>query len=479
MSASDVFVILPLITLSAAIIIIMLLITILRNHLLTFIATLISLVISIAALCWSIPGQPYHITDIFVMDSYASFNIALIFVTVIVITIFSYGYEKKRDGIKEEYYIFLLTATLGAAMLVGGTHFVVLFIGIELLSLSLYVLIAYSGKKLNIEAGLKYFVPAAVSIAFLLFGTALIYGGSGTMRFAELSYFVQTGAIISKPLFFAGIGFVLVGVCFKLALVPFHFWAPDVFEGAPVPVTAFLATISKGAVFVVIMRYFSAIDIINNLSLFYIFAVIATASMFFGNITALLQNNIKRILAYSSIAHFGYLLVTLMAGGSVGIAAASFYLVAYFITTLIAFGVIAILSGSESDYDNIDDYRGLVHRHPCISSIMALAMLSLAGIPLTAGFIAKFYIITAGASVRLWILLVILVINSVIGLFYYLRIVAALFGKSAELSEYKTMPAFSFLSVLTITILAAALLWLGVNPSTFIQIVQKIAASLI
>jgi NADH-quinone oxidoreductase subunit N len=421
MSASDVFAILPIVTLGAGIIIIMLLITILRNHLLIFLTTLVSLIISIAALCWSVSSRPYHITDIFVMDSYARFYIALIFITTMAIAVFSYGYKKKREDIKEEYYIFLLAATLGAVMLVGGTHFVVLFIGIELLSLSLYVLIAYPGLKLNVEAGLKYFVPAAISIAFLLFGTALIYGGSGTMRFSQLSHIAQTGGIISKPLFFVGIGLVLAGVCFKLALVPFHFWAPDVFEGSPAPVTAFLATVSKGAVFAVIIRYFSAIDIINNVSLFYIFAAIATASMFFGNITALLQNNIKRVLAYSSIAHFGYLLVTLMAGGSVGIAAASFYLVAYFITILIAFGVITILSGSERDFDNIDDYRGLAHRHPCVSSIMALAMLSLAGIPLTAGFIAKFYIIIAGASTRLWILLIILVINSVIGLFYYLR----------------------------------------------------------
>jgi NADH-quinone oxidoreductase subunit N len=340
--------------------------------------------------------------------------------------------------------------------------------------------------KLNVEAGLKYFVPAAISIAFLLFGTALIYGGSGTMRFSQLSHIAQTGGIISKPLFFVGIGLVLAGVCFKLALVPFHFWAPDVFEGSPAPVTAFLATASKGAVFAVIIRYFSAIDIVNNVSLFYIFAAIATASMFFGNITALLQNNIKRVLAYSSIAHFGYLLVTLMAGGSVGIAAASFYIVAYFITTLIAFGVITILSGSERDFDNIDDYRGLAHRHPCVSSIMALAMLSLAGIPLTAGFIAKFYIIIAGANTRLWVLLIILVINSVIGLFYYLRIVAALFSKPAESSDMpllagknKISGSFPFLSVLTLACLTISLIWIGVYPSVFIQIVQKIAASLI
>ena len=478
MTTGDVFAILPLVTISAAIIIIMLMITILRIHLLTFIATLVSLVVSIAALYWCISRQPYHITDILVMDSFASFYIALIFITVMVIAIFSYGYKKQKGGIKEEYYIFLLTAALGSTVLVTSTHFAAFFVGIELLSLSLYILIAYSGLRLNIEAGLKYFIPTAVSMAFLLFGTALIYGGSGTMKFSELAHIAQTGGIMSKPLFLTGIGLVLAGVCFKLALVPFHFWAPDVFQGSPAPVTAFLATISKGAVFAVVMRYFSTIEILNNASLFYIFAAIATASMFFGNITALLQNNVKRILAYSSIAHFGYLLVTLMAGGSVGIAAACFYLVAYFITTLIAFGVITILSGNESDFDSIDDYRGLSGRHPCISSIMALAILSLAGIPLTAGFIAKFYIVAAGASAKLWILLIILVIKSVIGLFYYLRIVVALFSKSntAALpitSEYKISP----ISILTLAILTIALIWIGVYPAVFIQIVQKVAAS--
>lgn len=474
MTVNDIYAILPLLIISAAIVLIMLLITIVRNHFLTFLATLISLAVSVISLLWCVSSRPYHIANILVMDSYAGFYIALIFIAVMVIAVFSYSYNEKKDGIKEEYYIFLLTAALGAAILVGSSHFAALFIGIELLSLSLYILIAYSGLKLNIEAAMKYFVPTAVSISFLLLGTALIYGGCGTMKFSALAHIAQADGIISKPLFFAGIGLVLVGICFKLALVPFHFWAPDVFQGSDAPVGAFIATASKGAVFAVIMRYFSATEILNNTSLFYIFAAIAVASMFFGNITALLQNNVKRILAYSSIAHFGYLLVTLIAGGSVGIAAASFYLVAYFITSLIVFGIITILSGKERDFDNLDDYRGLSGRHPFIASMMALAMLSLAGIPLTAGFIAKFYIIVAGASVKLWILLIILVVNSVVGLFYYLRVIIALFSKS----DTAAIPsAASPLGILTLAVLAAVLIWIGVNPSVFIQIVQRIAAS--
>lgn len=474
MTLNEIYVILPLITLSAAIILIMLIVAVVRNHVIIFISTLLSLAISIKMLFWNFFGLPQRITDILIMDRYARFYAALIFFTVMVITILSYEYIKRRNIFKEEYYIFLLTAVLGSIVLVGASHFVTLFVGIELLSLSLYVLIAYAGLKHNIEAGLKYFVPAAVSMAFLLFGTALIYGGCGTMKFSELSHIMQTGGIISRPLFIAGLGLVIAGIGFKLALVPFHFWAPDVFQGAAAPVTAVLATVSKGAVFAVIMRYFSQIEILKNPFLFYLFGAIAIASMFFGNITALKQNNIKRILAYSSIAHFGYLLVTLIAGGSVGISAASFYLVAYFITTLLAFGVIIILSGGSEDMDEIEDYRGLSYRHPFVSFIMTIAMLSLAGIPLTAGFIAKFYIIAAGANVRLWILLIILVLNSVIGLFYYLRVVIALYSRTE--SQYKISPSFSFLNVITLFFLVICLFFLGIFPGSLINLAQNLIA---
>jgi NADH-quinone oxidoreductase subunit N len=480
MSGRDILAILPLIITGGAVIILMVLIALVRSHILTLTGTIISLGASLAAIFIFNQSQSRQVAQLLVVDGYARFFLVLIYCAALTASVQSYGYIGQRKNVREEYYVFLLTALLGSAVLVCSAHFASLFVGIELLSISLYILIAYAGTRQNIEAGIKYFVPAAVSIAFLLFGAALIYGSTKTMGFHGLSTPMSIGVSGSDraapQLFLMGVGMFLIGIFFKLAVVPFHFWVPDVFEGSPAPVTGFLATVSKGAVFAVLARYFSAVDILEHESLFYIFASVAAASMFLGNITALMQNNVKRILAYSSIAHFGYLLITVIVGGSTGLAAAVFYLTAYFIATLTAFSIITFLSSGESDLENIDDYRGLAARHPFFAAGLTVAMLSLAGIPLTAGFIAKFYVLTAGAEMKLWALLVILVVNSVIGLFYYLRVVAALYTTaSAELRITKERtsfgPSFSWIGGLAFALLFLSLLYLGIWPGTIVQLI--------
>jgi NADH-quinone oxidoreductase subunit N len=476
MSSHNILAILPLIITGGAVIILMVLIAIARSHILTLTGTIVSLGASLAAIFIFNLSQSRHVAQLLVVDGYARFLLVLIYCAALIVCVQSYGYIKQKKTVREEYYIFLLTALLGSAVLVCSTHFASLFVGIELLSISLYILIAYGGTRQNIEAGIKYFIPTAVSIAFLLFGTALIYGSTKTMGFHGLSTVISGSNGAAPQLFLTGVGMFLSGVFFKLAVVPFHFWVPDVFEGSPAPVTGFLATVSKGAVFGVLARYFSAIDILQHESLFYIFASVAAASMFLGNITALMQNNVKRILAYSSIAHFGYLLITLIAGGSAGLAAAVFYLTAYFITTLTAFSIITFLSSGESDLENIDDYRGLAVRHPFFAGGLTLAMLSLAGIPLTAGFIAKFYVLAAGAEMKLWALLVILVINSVIGLFYYLRVVAVLYTTASaklRIGKERTSfgPSFSWIGGLAFALLFLSLLYLGIWPGTIVQLI--------
>ena len=299
------------------------------------------------------------------------------------------------------------------------------------------------------------------------------------MKFSAVSKVLLSSGTVNNLLYLTGIVMFLIGVGFKLALVPFHYWIADVFEGAAAPVAAFLGTVSKGAVFAVLTRYFFQIDILSNNSLYFIFSVIAIASMFFGNITALLQTKIKRILAYSSISHFGYLLVTLIAGNSVAITAASFYLTAYFITILTAFGIITFLSKSETDPDTIENYRGLASTHPVYAASMTIAMLSLAGIPLTAGFIAKFYLITTGAGIKLWTLLIILIINSIIGLFYYLRIVICLYtglpkDNIAENETAMFSPSFSLLGTFSLTLLVFFLIFLGIYPDSFLRLIQSL-----
>jgi NADH-quinone oxidoreductase subunit N len=326
------------------------------------------------------------------------------------------------------------------------------------------------------EAGVKYLILAAVSSSSILFGMALIYAETGSLKFGEIAIRAASGEVHGLT-FLAGIVLIIAGLGFKLALVPFHLWTPDVYEGAPAPVTAFIATASKGAVFALLMRYFSRVDIQSNQSLFVIFTIIAAASMFAGNLLALLQKNVKRLLAYSSISHLGYLLVTLLASGAQAVSAAAFYLMAYFVTTLGTFGVVTVLSGRDRDADNIEDYSGLAWRRPWLAGVFTAMLLSLAGIPLTAGFIGKFFVVAAGAGSALWLLLVVLVINSVIGLYYYLRIIVALYSRLDH--EVPAAAALSRSGSVTLTALTLLLLWLGVYPAPVIQLIQKMAQSLI
>ena len=258
----------------------------------------------------------------------------------------AFGYLRKYESNREEFFILMLLATLGAVVLAAGNHFASFFLGIELLSISLYALIAYPhNTNAHTEAGVKYLVLAAVSSSFLLFGMALIYAGTGNMAIGSIGPALRGIRLQGgDPWLLAGLAMMVVGIGFKMAVVPFHLWTPDVYQGAPAPVTAFVATVSKGGVVAILLRLFPPGDIQTDSSLFLVFSVIAIASMLAGNLLALLQNNVKRILAYSSIAHLGYILVAFLAGRSQGVSAVTFYLMAYFIATLGAFGVITVLS---------------------------------------------------------------------------------------------------------------------------------------
>jgi len=256
-------------------------------------------------------------------------------------------------------------------------------------------------------------------------------------------------------------------------------WTPDVYEGAPAPVSAFIATASKGAVFAFLLRYFTLVDLRTHYPLFLIFSGIAIASMLAGNLLALMQDNIKRILAYSSISHLGYILVAFLADGTYAFTSVTFYLAAYFVTTLGAFGIVTVLSGSERDADMIKDYQGLAWRRPLLAAVFTAMLLSLAGIPLTAGFIGKFYIIRAGTGSALWMLVPALVVSSAIGLFYYLRVIVAMFMKPAEGEDGSFSERMSYTDRAALAVLAILLLWLGVYPSFFIDIVRTIGRKFI
>jgi NADH-quinone oxidoreductase subunit N len=386
-------------------------------------------------------------------------------------SLISYGYLENCRQIKEEYYVLLVLAALGASVLVCSSHFATFFIGLEILNVALYALIAYTRDRLqSIEAGYKYLILAAASDAFLLFGMALVYAVSGSLEFP--AQFLKLD-VASNPLGMTGLAMITLGIGFKLAVVPFHMWTPDVYQGAPAPVTGFISTISKGAVFALMFRYFGYIETTHSFPIIFLFSLISAASMFVGNLLALYQNNVKRILAYSSIAHMGYLIIAFVAGGKHAFTAVAFYLTAYFITNLAAFGVISVFSSREGDFEEIEDYRGLAWRHPLQAALLSASMLSLAGIPLTAGFLGKFFVIMAGMESVLWSLLVMLVINSAIGLYYYLRIIVYMYSSTSDVSELK-QTGYHTQAFIVLSLLAFLLVFLGIFPNPLLGLLTSV-----
>ncbi|HZS50590.1 MAG TPA: NADH-quinone oxidoreductase subunit N [Bryobacterales bacterium] len=467
MSGADFLALLPLILIAATSIVVMLAIAVARNHTLIAGLTVVGLTGAFVSVWLVAPVAPRQVTPLLVIDRYALFYTALLAAAAIAVAALSHAYLHGRGIPAEELYLLLLLATLGCVVLVASSHFVSFFLGLEILSVSLYAMIAYLREwERPLEAGIKYLILAAASAAFLLFGMALIYADTGTMDFARIADIAAGRA--NLPLLLPGTALLVTGVGFKLALVPFHLWTPDVYEGAPAPVTAFVATASKGAMFALLVRYFYRSGS-QHPGIAAVFSIIALASMFAGNLLALLQANVKRILAYSSIAHLGYLLVAFLAGGPLGLEAISFYLVAYFITTLGAFGVVAALSDRGRDADDLEDYRGLFWRRPGTAVVFTAMLLSLAGIPLTAGFIGKFYVVAAGASGAKWALVLSLVVASAIGLYYYLRIVVMMYRRPPEGAAVRALaPASGFV----LAMLTALLLWFGVYPTPLLNVIR-------
>jgi NADH-quinone oxidoreductase subunit N len=400
----------------------------------------------------------------------------LLLAATLVVIALSYGYLQLHFEAHEEFeefYLLVLLATFGGLVLVSARHFVSLFLGLELIGVSLYSLIGYLRiRRGPLEAALKYLLLSASASAFLLFGIALMYFQTGTMAFGRMG-----GALGEEApaLWLAGFVLALVGLGFKLGLVPFHLWIPDVYQGAPAPITAYVATVSKGAVFALLLRFVSDVQALQHGALGVLFGLLAAASMIAGNVLALLQHNVKRLLAYSSIAHLGYLLVALLAGGSLALEAVTFYLIAYFIMTLGAFGIVTILSRESRDADMLEDYRGLFWSRPWLAGTLTLMLLSLAGIPVTVGFVGKFYAITAGLDARLWFLVLLLVANSAIGVYYYLRLIVAMFeqpvwiaGRPAVRVETRT----GWTTVLSLGLMVSLLLWLGLYPEPMIDFIR-------
>jgi NADH-quinone oxidoreductase subunit N len=426
-----------------------------------------------------------QVTALLVLDHYALFFIGLIVTATFVVAVLCYRYFGGDESRHEALYILLLLAALGGAVLVASSHFASFLLGLELLSISLFALIAYPRfTERPLEAGIKYLILAGFSSGLLLFGMALVYAQLGTMQFAKIGTMLAAPDQALELYGLAGLALIVTGVGFKLALVPFHMWTPDVYEGAPAPITAFIATVSKGAMLALLLRYFLVAGAYQSQSITLALSLVAVTTILVGNLLALLQDNVKRILAYSSIAQLGYLLVGFLAYGGLAIEAVAYYLTAYFVTMLGAFGVVTVLSGglngtsngvAERDSDRLADYAGLFWHRPWLAGVFTAMLLSLAGIPLTMGFIGKFYILTAGVEASLWIPVIALVVGSTIGLFYYLRIIAVMCAPGLQAAAEPIMRPVaspSFGESVTLAALALLLIWLGIFPAQLIDVLE-------
>lgn len=471
MTVSQILALMPVIVLSLTAVLLMLQASVKRDSLLAWLITCAGLL----AAMWGVgfaKSYTQQVTPLIVVDDWGLFFSLLILICAAVTLILS-----KRElggGRAEEYYLLLVLAVLGAVVLVQSSHMASLLLGMELMGVALYAMVAFPRRGfLSLEAAIKYLVMSGCASAMLLFGFALLYAATGDLSYIGFGEKISLATEQNLVLVYAGSALVLSGLGFKLSVVPFHMWTPDVYEGAPTPVTGFLATVSKGAVFVAFTRVFVDANLVNHISLMTSLSVVAIASMLIGNLLALRQSNIKRLLSYSSIAHFGYLLIVLVASSLIGdfsYQAINFYLVAYILTTLAAFTVVEnVVGAGESGFD-ISAFGGLFWRRPIQAVTFTVALLSLAGIPLTAGFIGKFYVITAGVQASLWGLVMALVVGSAIAIYYYLRVIFVMSKVPEGESRVVSFSGHDALALVLVTLI----LFLGSWPQPFIKIIGGI-----
>lgn len=414
----------------------------------------------------------FSFNETFTIDNYSLFfNILFLLSTGLVILI-SHSYIKREDINHGEYYALILFSTIGMMLMASGADLLNIFIGLEVMSISIYILTGFKRSKLiSNEASLKYFLLGAFATGFLLYGISLIYGTTGTIDLRQIACFIAGKGGVKDPLLLMGMGLIIVGIGFKIASVPFHAWVPDVYEGAPTSVTAFMSIGPKAAAFAAFMRIFLTAFGSSHYEWQKAIWVLAVLTMTVGNVVAISQTNIKRMLAYSSIAHAGYLLVALVAASNMGVSGTLFYLLAYVFMNVGAFAIVIVLSQKGDVGMNINDYAGLGFKHPMLAIAMTLFMLSMAGVPPMAGFVGKFYIFSAAIKSGYVGLAIIGVINSVISVYYYLRITVIMYMKE-PVRDFQPL-TISPLIVVAIAIAVVGTLHLGIFPSKVMEIAQR------
>ncbi|EIS59553.1 NADH-quinone oxidoreductase subunit N, partial [Yersinia pestis PY-64] len=395
---------LPLLIVGLTVVVVMLSIAWRRDHFINATLTVIGLNLALLSLYFVGQVGPMDVTPLMRVDGYSMFYTGLVIIASLATSTFAYPWLVGYPDNREEFYLLVLIAALGGILLASANHLASLFLGIELLTLPLFGLIGYAYRqKRSLEASIKYMLLSAAASSFLLFGMALLYAESGSLSFVGLGQSLSD-SMVHQPLILAGLGMMIVGLGFKLSLVPFQLWTPDVYQGAPAPVSTFLATASKIAIFAVVMRLFMYAPAADSEAVRLVLSIIAVASILFGNLMAISQTNIKRLLGYSSIAHLGYLLIALVAVQTHELAlpleTIGVYLAGYLFSSLGAFGVVSLMSSPYKgpDAESLFSYRGLFWHKPILSAVMTVMMLSLAGIPMTLGFIGKFFVVAMGVS---------------------------------------------------------------------------------
>ena len=402
------------------------------------------------------------------------FDFLYIFIGLMTL-IFSQGYlEKKGSPSRGEYPALILFAVIGMMLMTRANDLVIVFLGLELLSLSLYVLVGFLRQDhFSNESGLKYLLLGAFSTGFFLFGAAMTYGATGTTNYNGIVFAITNKTILSNIYLFMGIGLLLIGFAFKVALAPFHMWSPDVYQGAPTPVAGFLCTAPKAAGFGALIILFNRAFVEIHYQWQDIFWILSVLTMIVGNVTALVQSNVKRMLAFSSISHAGFLVMGLLILNDTSISAVLFYLVVYSVINLGAFAIVTAAEKEEKGLE-FEDYRGMAVQHPWLSAKMTIFMISMAGFPPTAVFIAKYGLLSAAVAQGYMWLAVIGVLNTLISVYYYLRLVVNMYMQKEESA---LIPSYNMLAIGLIGLLALLMIVLGIIPGYFLEITANAAAT--
>jgi NADH-quinone oxidoreductase subunit N len=422
------------------------------------------------------PGLAY--SGLFRADAFSLFVHWIVCGAAFLVILGSVGYLKRDDLDTAEFCALILFATAGMGVMAGAHELLTAFIGLEMSSFASYILASYrrDAPRSN-EAAMKYFLLGSFATAFFLYGIALSFGATGSTHLDLMTPLANDSA---QTLLKVGLGLIFIGLAFKVAAAPFQLWTPDVYEGAPAPVTALLSTGPKAAAFALVLRILASVDAAAPLW-FWALWVVAALSMFAGNLSAIVQTSVKRMLAYSSIAHAGYILVALTAAAATdhpeaGIAAALFYLVSYALVKLGAFLIVAHLGGPGERRVDIEDFTGLGRRQPAMAACLSLFLLSLLGLPITAGFLGKFYVFNAALESNLIWLAILLALNSVIGSYYYLRVIVAMYMREPA-TEIAALPVPWTLSVV-LWIAAAGTVYAGLFPARIIDFAAKAALNI-